>query len=714
MAKDINSIFFDITPEIEELALKCETNNAIDKELYTKYEVKRGLRDLNGKGVLAGLTNISDVCATKIVDGVSVPCAGNLYYRGYNIKDLVSGFLEAKHFGFEEIAYLLLFGELPNQKELENFKDMIADRRMLPPNFVRDVIMKAPSRDMMNSITRSILQLYSYDDKADDTSIPNVLRQSLNLISQFPMLMVYSYLAYNYRMGEDLYIYAPKKELSMAENILMMLREDRQYTELEAKILDMALVLHMDHGGGNNSTFTTHVVTSSGTDTYSTIAAAMASLKGPKHGGANVKVTQMFEDMKTQLTDWQDDDQIRAYLEALLEKRAFDKRGLIYGMGHAIYSVSDPRAEIFKKFVKQLAYEKGHEAEYVLYEKVEKMAPEIISERRKMYKGVNANVDFYSGLVYSMLDLPPALYTPIFAAARIVGWSAHRIEELVNADKIIRPLIKAQKAGMDVNANQLESHLLSGGRVDNVVDALIAAHRANLDLSFERAAAIDLAGRNVFEAVKMSVTPKIIETPWISAVAIDGIEVKVIAKVTVRANLSRLVGGAGEETIIARVGEGIVTTVGSSQSHKSVLENPDLISRTVLSKGLDNGTAFEILSIDIADVDIGRNIGAHLQIQQAEADKQIAQAKAEERRATAIAKEQEMRAEVEHMKAKVVEAEAEVPRAMAEALRSGNLGVMDYYRMQNVQADTAMKNNVGNTDLSKVFHKEQCIETKDN
>ena len=295
---------------------------------------------------------------------------------------------------------------------------------------------------MMNSITRSILQLYSYDDKADDTSIPNVLRQSLNLISQFPMLMVYSYLAYNYRMGEDLYIYAPKKELSMAENILMMLREDRQYTELEAKILDMALVLHMDHGGGNNSTFTTHVVTSSGTDTYSTIAAAMASLKGPKHGGANVKVTQMFEDMKTQLTDWQDDDQIRAYLEALLEKRAFDKRGLIYGMGHAIYSVSDPRAEIFKKFVKQLAYEKGHEAEYVLYEKVEKMAPEIISERRKMYKGVNANVDFYSGLVYSMLDLPPALYTPIFAAARIVGWSAHRLEELKNVDKIIRPAYK--------------------------------------------------------------------------------------------------------------------------------------------------------------------------------------------------------------------------------------------------------------------------------
>lgn len=439
MAKDINSIFFDITPEIEELALKCEKNNAIEKELYTKYEVKRGLRDLNGKGVLAGLTNISDVCASKIVDGISVPCEGNLYYRGYNIKDLVKGFLDAKHPGYEETAYLLLFGELPNKEELAHFQEMMADRRMLPPNFVRDVIMKAPSRDMMNSITRSILQLYSYDEKADDTSIPNVLRQCLNLISQFPMLMVYGYHAYNYRMGEDLYIYAPDPKLSTAENILMMLREDRKYTELEAKILDMALVLHMDHGGGNNSTFTTHVVTSSGTDTYSTIAAAMASLKGPKHGGANIKVTQMFEDMKSVLTDWSDDDQIRAYLEALLDKQAFDKKGLIYGMGHAIYSVSDPRAEIFKKFVAQLAHEKGYDKEYALYEKVEHMAPEIIAEKRKMYKGVNANVDFYSGLVYHMLGIPEQLYTPIFAAARIVGWSAHRLEELINVDKIIRP-----------------------------------------------------------------------------------------------------------------------------------------------------------------------------------------------------------------------------------------------------------------------------------
>ena len=442
MARDIDSIFFDITPEIEELALKCEKNNGIDKELYTKFEVKRGLRDLNGKGVLAGLTNISDVCASKIVDGKSVPCEGNLYYRGYNIKDLVRGFLEAKHSGFEETAYLLLFGELPTKDELGHFQEMLAERRTLPPNFVRDVIMKAPSRDMMNSITRSILQLYSYDDKADDTSIPNVLRQCLNLIAQFPMLMVYGYHAYNYKRGEDLYIYAPKPELSMAENILMMLREDRKYTELEAKILDMALVLHMDHGGGNNSTFTTHVVTSSGTDTYSTIAAAMASLKGPKHGGANIKVTKMFEDMKATLTDWADDDQVRAYLEALLEKRAFDKKGLIYGMGHAVYSISDPRADIFKKFVKQLAHEKGCDAEYALYEKVEHMAPEIIGEKRHIYKGVNANVDFYSGLVYSMLDLPASLYTPIFAAARIVGWSAHRLEELQNVDKIIRPAYK--------------------------------------------------------------------------------------------------------------------------------------------------------------------------------------------------------------------------------------------------------------------------------
>lgn len=433
---------FEVTPKIEKLAELCEKNNAIEKELYTKYDVKRGLRDVNGKGVLAGLTNISDVCAKKIVDGEEVPCAGNLYYRGYNIKDLVRGFLEAERYGFEEVAYLLLFGGLPNQQELEEFKTILTERRFLPRNFARDVIMKAVSKDMMNNMSRSILTLYSYDDKADDTSIPNVLRQCLDLISQFPLLMVYGYHAYNNKMGEDLFLYAPKPELSVAENILMMLREDRKYSKLEARILDMALVLHMDHGGGNNSTFTTHVVTSSGTDTYSVMAAAMASLKGPKHGGANIKVMQMFDDMKEKVKDWEDEGEIRNYLERLLDKKEFDKKGLIYGMGHAVYSISDPRAEVLKSFLERLAKEKGCEKEYRLYEKVEHLAPQIIEQKRRMYKGVNANVDFYSGLVYSMLDLPKELYTPLFAVARVVGWSAHRLEELKNVDKIIRPAYK--------------------------------------------------------------------------------------------------------------------------------------------------------------------------------------------------------------------------------------------------------------------------------
>ena len=436
---NIDEILFEITPEVQYLADKCEASNAIDRELYIKHNVKRGLRDLDGRGVLAGLTNISDVCASKDVDGVRVPIPGNLYYRGYNIKDLVNGFLNDGHFGFEEIAYLLLFGELPTDTELKRFTQMLAERRTLPKYFVRDIIMKAPSPDMMNSLSRSILTLYSYDEKADDTSIPNVLRQCLNLISQFPMLMVYGYHAYNYRKGQDLFIYAPNENLSMAENILMMLREDKKYTPLEAKLLDMALVLHMDHGGGNNSTFTTHVVTSSGTDTYSTIAAAMASLKGPKHGGANIKVTQMLADMKEKISDWEDEAEVSQYLYDILDKKAFDQKGLIYGMGHAIYSVSDPRAEVFKGFVEMLAKEKGCEKEYNLYAMVERLAPKIIAEKRRMFKGVNANVDFYSGLVYSMLGLPEKLYTPIFGAARIVGWSAHRLEELRNVDKIIRP-----------------------------------------------------------------------------------------------------------------------------------------------------------------------------------------------------------------------------------------------------------------------------------
>ena len=443
MGRKYDQTLFEVTPEISHFAELCEKNNAIDKELYTKYEVKRGLRDLNGKGVLAGLTNISDVCAKKIVNGEEVPCAGNLYYRGYNIKDLVQGFLKDKHYGFEEIAYLLLFGELPDKTQLQTFHETLVERRTLPPTFVRDVIMKAPSRDMMNSLSRSILSLYTYDPHADDTSIPNVLRQSLNLISQFPMLMIYGYHAYNYRMGEDLFIYAPSPELSTAENILMMLRENKKYTKLEAKILDMALVLHMDHGGGNNSTFTTHVVTSSGTDTYSTIVAAMASLKGPKHGGANIKVVEMMDDMRNHVKDWGDRDEVKNYLEQLVDKQAFDRKGLIYGMGHAVYSLSDPRARVFKSFVERLAVAKGREKDFALYSMVENLAPEVIAEKRHIYKGVSANVDFYSGFVYSMLDIPLELYTPIFAIARIVGWSAHRMEELVNMDKIIRPAYRS-------------------------------------------------------------------------------------------------------------------------------------------------------------------------------------------------------------------------------------------------------------------------------
>ena len=431
---------FGLTPRIEELSELSQKHNSIDKELYVKYDVKQGLRDSSGAGVLTGLTNVSDVNAKKEVDGKTVPCAGNLYYRGYNIKDLIRGFEQLEDFGgFEEAAYLLMVGELPTQQQLSDFRDLLVSCRRLPPNFVRDIIMKAPSRDMMNSLSRSILSLYTYDPYADDTSLANVLRQSINLIAQFPMLMVYGFHAYNYHHGQDLYIYAPKPELSTAENILMMLREDRQYTPLEAKVLDMAMVLHMDHGGGNNSTFTTHVVTSSGTDTYSTIAAALASLKGPKHGGANIKVMEMFDAIKTEVVDWEDDEEVENYLTAILNKEVFDRKGLIYGIGHAIYTVSDPRAEVLEEYVSKLAKAKGYDKEYGLYKKVEQIAPRLIEARQHNKKGVNANVDFYSGLVYNMLGLPLSLYTPLFATARIVGWSAHRLEELQNVHRIIRP-----------------------------------------------------------------------------------------------------------------------------------------------------------------------------------------------------------------------------------------------------------------------------------
>lgn len=432
-----------VTPQVEQLTEICKEHSSLDLSLYAKYDVKRGLRDVNGKGVLAGLTQISNVQATKVVDGKEVPCAGSLFYRGYNIKDLTKGFLTDGRFGFEEVAYLLLFGVLPNEEQLKEFSKILCDQRSLPTNFVRDVVMKAPSKDIMNALARSVLTLYSYDDNPDDISLPNVMRQCLNLISVFPLLSVYGYQAYNhYVKGKSLYIHLPQKGLSTAENILRILRPDKKYTELEAKILDIALILHMEHGGGNNSTFTTHVVSSSGTDTYSAIAAALGSLKGPKHGGANIKVVSMFKDMKKHIKDWTDEDEVRDYLKKLLHKEAFDRRGLIYGMGHAIYSVSDPRAEVLKGFVEKLAKEKGRMKDYNLYAMVERLAPEVIAEERKMYKGVSANVDFYSGFVYSMLDLPLELYTPMFAVARIVGWSAHRMEELINTDKIIRPAYK--------------------------------------------------------------------------------------------------------------------------------------------------------------------------------------------------------------------------------------------------------------------------------
>lgn len=432
-----------VTPEIEALTEVCCDHSKLDVSLYGKYDVKRGLRDINGKGVLAGLTQISNVKATHIVDGREVPCAGSLSYRGYDIKDLTRGFIEDDRYGFEEVTYLLLFGKLPDEKQLHDFTTLLGNQRSLPTNFVRDVVMKAPSKDIMNALARSVLTLYSYDKNPDDISLPNVLRQCLNLISVFPLLSVYGYQAYNhYICGKSLYIHNPKRNLSTAENLLRMLRPDKKYTQLEAKILDIALILHMEHGGGNNSTFTTHVVSSSGTDTYSAIAAALGSLKGPKHGGANIKVVSMFQDMKKEVKDWEDEDEVRAYLKRLLHKEAFDKRGLIYGMGHAIYSVSDPRAEVFKGYVETLAREKGRMKDYGLYAMVERLAPEVIAEERKIYKGVSANVDFYSGFVYSMLDLPLELFTPMFAVARIVGWSAHRMEELINTDKIIRPAYK--------------------------------------------------------------------------------------------------------------------------------------------------------------------------------------------------------------------------------------------------------------------------------
>ena len=431
----------DLRDYLAAQADKCAVGDRISPQLYTEYGVKTGLRDENGKGVLTGLTNISEVKAFQYVDGVKTPCDGELLYRGYDVRDLIAG---SSRFAFEEAAYLLLFGELPDRGQLRDFLDALSSLRLMPTNFTRDVIMKAPSWDIMNSMTRSVLTLASYDSLAGDLSLPNVLRQCLQLISVFPMLAVYGHHAYNhYERGGSMYIHRPDPELSTAENFLRMLRPDMGYTDLEARVLDVALLLHAEHGGGNNSTFTTRVVTSSGSDTYSATAAALCSLKGPRHGGANIMVMRMMEDMKANVHDWEDEEEVSAYLTKLLEGEAFDRKGLIYGMGHAVYSLSDPREVVFKGFVESLAREKGRERDLALYNAVEKNAPRLIAQKRRIYKGVSPNVDFYSGFVYDMLGIPVELYTPIFAVARVAGWSAHRLEELVSANKIIRPAYRS-------------------------------------------------------------------------------------------------------------------------------------------------------------------------------------------------------------------------------------------------------------------------------
>ncbi len=432
--------FSEITPQLLQLSELSKKSSYIDPELYTKYDVKRGLRDLNGRGVLVGITQISEVSATQKIGDQLIPCDGKLFYRGYNVQEIIKGIPKDSHFGFEECAYLLLFGELPTKEQLDDFCELLGNYRSLPPTFVRDVIMKKPSRDMMNALARGVLTLYSYDERPDDTSEANVLRQCLQLISMFPLLSVYSYQTYrHYHHDDSLIIHSPRKDYSTAENILHCLRPDSSFTSLEAKLLDVTLILHMEHGGGNNSTFTTHLVSSSGTDTYSAIAAAIGSLKGPKHGGANIKVVKMFEDLKTNVSDWTDEEAVSAYLQALLNKEAFDHAGLIYGMGHAVYSLSDPRAVALRSYVEALSEEKGRQKEFALYALVERLAPQLIAQKSKIYKGVSPNVDFYSGFVYQMLDLPMELYTPIFAIARIAGWSAHRMEEICHSGKIMRP-----------------------------------------------------------------------------------------------------------------------------------------------------------------------------------------------------------------------------------------------------------------------------------
>ena len=431
--------YAEYAQDIAALSKMAAKSDVINPRLYEKYDVKRGLRDVNGNGVVCGLTEISEIIAFgRDKEGNKIPADGQLYYRGIDIRELVKG-MQGRRFDFEEATFLLLFGHLPTVSQFDRFRQILADFRMLPSSFVRDIIMKAPSKDMMNMLARCVLSLYSYDPRPDDVSKKNVLRQSLQLIAQFPLLAVYSQKAYSYYHSDaSLFIHKPRKELSTAENILYMLREDCKYTELEAEVLDLCLVLHAEHGGGNNSTFTTHVVTSSGTDTYSSVAASLGSLKGPKHGGANIKVCEMFDNIKEHVPSFEK-GKLKDYVAKIVDREAYDHTGLVYGMGHAVYSLSDPRADILKSFAEKLAAEKHMEKEYEMRGYVAQAAAELIAEKRRIYKGVAPNVDFYSGFVYDMLGLPRELYTPFFAVSRIAGWSAHRMEEITNGGKIIRP-----------------------------------------------------------------------------------------------------------------------------------------------------------------------------------------------------------------------------------------------------------------------------------
>ena len=427
---------------IYKLSEEMKEATRIDTALFPKFDVKRGLRNEDGTGVLVGLTRIGNVVGYERIPGGGLkPIPGKLFYRGYDVEDISHAIIKEKRFGFEEVAYLLLSGRLPDKEELASFCELINDNMALEQKTKMNII-ELEGNNIMNILARSVLEMYRFDPDADDTSRDNLMRQSIDLISKFPTIIAYAYnMLRHATFGRSLHIRHPQEKLSIAENFLYMLKKD--YTELDARTLDLLLILQAEHGGGNNSSFTTHLVTSSGTDTYSTIAAALGSLKGPRHGGANLKVVKMFEDMREKIKDWQDEDEICTYLTKLLNKEAFDKAGLIYGIGHAVYSISDPRAVILKEYAGKLAAAKGVEDEFEFYTRIERLAPQVISKARKMYKGVSANVDFYSGFVYTLLDLPLEMYTPIFAIARIAGWSAHRIEEIVNAGKIIRPAYKS-------------------------------------------------------------------------------------------------------------------------------------------------------------------------------------------------------------------------------------------------------------------------------